>query len=357
MGLPRGLRGTTCQVCQVGIVKTQDALTCSPACGVELKRRQDAQPAGVELRIPLSKFRVPVRQECEASIARAEIADAIADASKAARKYPAIKRGKETGKLLEINIPDLHAGKLAWAVATGDSNYDVNIAIKIYKQALQTLLERTAVYKFDKILLVMGNDLLNADNLMNATTKGTVVTTDVRFHRTFARVREVMVETIERLREIAPVHVIMVPGNHDTLSVWHLGDSLQMFFHNCPDVEIENSPLPRKYFQFGKVMLMFTHGNGVKRAEFPNLMACEQPKMWGDTLFRETHTGHLHQTRLDERHGVRVRILPALCSADAWHADNGYVGNLKSAEAYVWDSAEGLVGTAHFNVVEEPQNA
>ena len=32
-----------------------------------------------------------------------------------------------------------------------------------------------------------------------------------------------------------------------------------------------------------------------------------------------------------------------------WHAANGFVGNLRSAEAYVWDGDEGLVGQFFYN--------
>ena len=36
------------------------------------------------------------------------------------------------------------------------------------------------------------------------------------------------------------------------------GDSLECFFHNYEDVEIENLPRARKYHEFGNVGLMVT---------------------------------------------------------------------------------------------------
>jgi hypothetical protein len=94
---------------------------------------------------------------------------------------------------------------------------------------------------------------------------------------------------------------------------------------------------------------MFTHGDKGKRNDYPLLMATEQPEMFGQTKYREAHTGHTHQTKLDEQHGVRVRVLPALCEADDWHAENAFVGNLRSAEAYVWNKDEGLINIAITN--------
>jgi hypothetical protein len=71
--------------------------------------------------------------------------------------------------------------------------------------------------------------------------------------------------------------------------------------------------------------------------------------MWADTTFRECHTGHIHQTMVQEFHGVRVRVLPALCEPDAWHAASNYVGNIKTAESYAWNNVLGLINMAFYN--------
>mgnify|MGYP001792124702 CR=1 FL=1 len=105
--------------------------------------------------------------------------------------------------------------------------------------------------------------------------------------------------------------VLMVPGNHDTLAVWHLGDSLSCYFRRDADVTIDNAPTMRKYLQHGDVMLMFTHGNRGKLAEYPLLMAAEQPAMWGATRHREAHTGDKHTQRVLEVRAVKVRIPPS----------------------------------------------
>lgn len=254
-----------------------------------------------------------------------------------------------SGNLLEVNIPDAHFGKLAWGAETGYENYDTVIAEQMFMRALDALMERTSGYKFEEVLFVVGNDLLNSDDLDGRTTKGTFVSTDGRYQKTFAVVRRTITQAIERLRTIAPVKVVMVSGNHDDLSVWHLGDSLECWFAKYTDVEIDNEPLTRKYHEFGQAMLMFTHGDKGRRLDYPLLMATEQPEMFGRTIFREAHTGHTHQTKMEEQHGVRVRVLPALCPPDAWHAENGFVGNLRSAEAYVWNRDEGLVAQVYYN--------
>ena len=257
----------------------------------------------------------------------------------------------KTENVLIVNLPDAHFGKQAWPVETGGRPYDVKIAAELYKKAARTVVHRAIAtgVRFCEVVYVIGNDILNSNDAENKTAHGTIVTTDGRYHKTFRKLREALVELIEEFREIAPVRVIPVYGNHDTLSAYHLGDSLECYFHKYEDVTVENEPRYRKYYQFGVSMIMWTHGDLGRREDFPLLMATEQPEMWAKSLFREVQTGHNHKTKLDEYHGVRVRIIPALCPADDWHAENGYVGNLRSAEAQIWNITEGLIATLYYN--------
>jgi hypothetical protein len=311
---------------------------------------------------PLFQVKATFRKRVEIIDAKKEIEDLKAAAKRFAKIPAVIKRPKrDAGNMLEINIPDLHVGKLAWGQETGGPDYDTKLAEKIFEEALEVLLARVSGYAFHEVLFVAGNDLLNSDDVEGRTTKGTHVSTDTRYQKTFKTTRDMMIRAIEKLRLIAKVKVAMIPGNHDSLSVWHLGDSLECYFHKYQDVEIDNTPRSRKYHRFGSVMLMFAHGDKGKIAEFPMLMAIEEPEMFGQTKHRECHTGHRHRKQdsklpqVDEKLGVRVRILSALCPADDWHAENGFVGNLRSAEAYIWNKDSGLIGTAVFSKPHKDQ--
>ena len=306
--------------------------------------------AGAGETMPLFQIKAFLKKKAEVVAVRKEIEELKELAKSTARSPKYIARPAQiSGNMLEINVPDAHFGKLSWGVETGHENYDTKIAQATFMRALETLLDRTKAHKFDEVLFVVGNDLFNSDDIEGRTTKGTSVSTDGRYHKTFYKVRTTIIASIERLRQVAPVKVVMVSGNHDELSVWHLGDSLECYFHQYKDVEIDNAPRPRKYHQFGNVMLMFTHGDKGKRADYPLLMATENSVMFGATKYREAHTGHTHMTKLDEQHGVRVRVLPALCPPDDWHSEQGFVCNLRNAEAYVWNRNEGLVGIALYS--------
>jgi len=303
---------------------------------------------------PLFQVTAHMRRKVAVIAARREIDAMIAEAKKSIGPRPAPKRIAPAGDhLLEISIPDLHIGKLAWHQETMGSDYDHKIAISLYRDALETLIARTAAFRFARIVLPVGNDFFHSDTKAGTTTGGTPLDTDSRFQKTYVAGRKLMVDAIERLRQIAPVTVVMVPGNHDALTTFTLGDSLECWYHATSDVEILNQPTPRKYLQHGKVMILWTHGDKGKKDNYPLLMATERPEMFGATKYRETHTGHMHQLQVKEMMGVRVRISPALCSSDAWHSENHFVGNQRAAEAFVWCPVEGLVSIATYTVQDE----
>lgn len=307
----------------------------------------------------LYNVRAEFKKKTNVILVKKEIKDLIAYAKELIKEVPTkqtiYREQSMAGNMLEINIPDVHFGKLAWPGETGHEPYDTKIAEAMYHRAVDALLFRAKGYRFDEVLFVVGNDLLNSDDAENQTTSGTVVTTDGRYQKSFRVARRAVIAAIEKCREIAPVKVIVVPGNHDNLSAWHLGESLEIYFERYSDVQVENEPTPRKFHQFGKVGLMFCHGHKGKRTDYPLQFATERSDIFGSTKFREIHTGHTHMTKLDEQHGVRVRVIPALCPPDDWHSENGYTGNLRNAEGFVWNREEGLIAMVFYCDDAQPQ--
>ena len=285
--------------------------------------------------------------------ALAEIEGLKEQAKRNSIQPPAFIHTKElrlpTGKMLEINLTDHHFGKLAWGEETGFGNYDMKIATAVWNRAIGALLDRASNYNYEEIWFIVGNDLFNSDDVLSRTTSGTQVESDLRHEKTYRLVREILVNTIEELRKhTRKVKVIVVPGNHDHNATWHLGDSLQCYFHKYKDVEVDNRPPVRKYHVFGDVLLGFTHGDHEKRTNLPMLMATEVSELFGKSKFREWHTGHNHNETTVEKNGIVVRILSALCSPDAWHAEHGYTGNRRASQAFQWDKKEGLIGTVMY---------
>ena len=272
---------------------------------------------------------------------RAEIAAMQAEA-KIERKFPKVKPAESTGLLLEVCIADAHFGRLSYSKETNDAPYDLLIAQASFMRALETLLDRAKGYTFERILMPLGHDLLHSNGMNNATAGGTPLDCDGRYQKTFTLVRQTMAEVIERLRRIAPVDIPVIAGNHDR-TIWTLADSLSSWFRGQPDVNIDNAPTLRKAYSWGTCGFLLTHGDAGKKAEYPLVFATEFPEIFSNSTWREVQQGHFHKAALDETHGVKIRTLPSLASADFWHFENMYTCNMRSAEAYVFSKTEGQI--------------
>jgi len=267
-------------------------------------------------------------------------------------RYPKPPRGQRL--MLEVNIPDWHFSQLSWQAETG-ADYDSEIAEQLYRGAVERLAALGGRDTLQLITLVVGNDMFHVDNPVNATTRGTRQDTDTRWQRSFQRVHHIVIDVACDLRRIAPVRIVVVPGNHDEQRAFYLGEVLAAWFHNDKNVAVDNEPTIRKYLRWGSVLLGLTHGchaDYQKEDALPGLMAAEVPEMWAATRHREWHVGHRH-TKAEKRFlstqvrdGVVVRTLPALAAATAWVKKKGYLGP-RAAEAYLWDAERGYV--AHFS--------
>ena len=260
------------------------------------------------------------------------------------------------GVLLELSLPDVHIGKLAWSPETGDE-YNLSIAQERFMDAFIYLLEDAQRrHTIEKIIFPIGNDLLNCDGPHGMTTGGTPQSNDGRYIKAYQVTLGLIVGAVERLMEVAPVEVLSVPGNHDTLSAWTLTETISAWFRKSPNVTVDNSPMLRKYTRWGKCLIGFTHGDKEKPESLPLIMAQERANDWAETKTREWHLGHKHTVstkivgQLAEHTGVKVRVLPSLSGTDSWHHAQGYIGNTKSAEAYLWHKERGLLGVSYYNV-------
>jgi hypothetical protein len=309
---------------------------------------------------PLYQVKAWLKRKVHVVNAKAEIEALRKKAEEFAPKYPAIitRNLKQSGNLGEFSIVDLHIGCHAWGKETGWADYDVKIARKSGEDAVNGLMSRMSPFKLDEAILVLGNDQQNADNRQGTTEHGTAQSMDTRYQKVFGVSRDWSIWAVEQLRGIAAkVTVVVVAGNHDPLAAWHLGDSLTSWFRRCPSVTVDNSPAFRKYREFGVNMLMYTHGNCGKLDLYGEVMAAEQPQMWGRTFWREAHTGDKHHRRVLELKGATVRILPSLRPPDAWTSESQYVGSIRAAEGYIFNRDEGLISTATYSILDKNRAA
>ena len=252
--------------------------------------------------------------------------------------------------LMEINVADLHLGKLCHMDETG-ANYDGEHAIAAFRYVMAGFLEKAASEHVERIVMQVGSDLLHVDNEENTTTAGTRQDTDGRWYKSTRRAINLMVEAVDSMAQIAPVELIVVTGNHGRIQEYMVGEVLRAWYRNEPNVSVDDSPSPRKYLEHGTCLLGYTHGDGPPAKELPLIMATEAKEAWSRTTFRTWSTGHKHQRKEDkwgsvfEDKGVEVRILPSLSANDSWHVFRGYIGNLRAAEASVYCEKRGRIAS------------
>lgn len=286
--------------------------------------------------------------------------DLLEDLRNAAPEYPDVSQylvEPEDPHMLEVCMFDLHLGKLALPDSTGGT-YNIEEAKGLFFWALDDLLHKASNYGIDRIVFPI-TEILHVDSDANTTTRGTPQDMDQSWYVALRTAREVTVQAIERLMQIAPVDVVIIPGNHARRTEIALGEILDAQFSKTDAVTVHGGPKPRKYIRYGVNLLGYAHGDGEKMDMLPLIMATECPRDWAESEFREFHIGHWHKkkerkfTPVDEFNGVRVRVLPSLSGADAWHTQAGYVGSRRSAEAYLWNKSSGYAGHLSANVISK----
>lgn len=267
------------------------------------------------------------------------------------RKSPNLKKDK----LLEVCIFDAHINKLCEEAQSGHE-WNHNIATRVYLNMIDRMVERGLKEECNRVLFVVGNDFLQVDNLQSATTKGTRVDSSQLYFPASRLAKEILIEAVTRLRVVGEVDVVIMGGNHDKVTTFFLGEILEAFFRNTKGVTVDNGLKSRKYYQYGKNMIMFSHWDGEKIKNIPNIMATEMPIMWSKTIYREAHLWHLHHQKTFgsyEECGVIVRHLNSISGTDQWHYENWFVGNLRGATAMIWDAELGKEWEYNFNLSKE----
>lgn len=265
--------------------------------------------------------------------------------------------------LFEFAPFDLHMGKLAWAEET-PSSYDIGHAVDLFNASVDFLLHRALLLSeghLSRILFVVGNDVCHIDSKKGQTTMGTQMDVDTRYIKIYRRIVETQRRAIEIFRQVAPVDVVVVPGNHDEVTAFHVGELLAAIYENHPDVNVDNSATMRKYYEFGVNLFGFTHGDAEAVAELPLCMARENPDAWARCSSREWHIGHLHKSEKWEARssrsvqdlfsdkGIRVRRLTSMSGHDAWHTKHAYMDR-RACEAFVFHRTAGFTDQLNFNI-------
>jgi hypothetical protein len=257
-------------------------------------------------------------------------------------KYPTIRYPKITdGHLLVIDPADIHIGKLCKAFETGDE-YNHQMAVERVKEGVNGIVQKAQGFPVDQILFIIGNDILHTDNAKSTTTSGTFQDSDLMWYDAFKIAFKLLIEVIETLSTIAPVHVQYDPSNHDYLTGFFLAQAIEAWFKDCNAVTFNVSTAHRKYFTYGKNLIGTTHGDGAKWNDLGMLMAHES-KEWNQCQHRYFYVHHIHHKKSNDLMSVCVEALRSPSGTDSWHHRNGYAHAPKAIEGFIHHKEHGQI--------------
>lgn len=252
---------------------------------------------------------------------------------------------KNNPKLAVVCLFDIHLGKIAHFKYTGNTD-NLKEQEESYRIEFSKLLSFIKSQSIFEIILPIGNDLLNVDNVDLGTSKRTPQSNTSDLHGMFELGLNLMTETINSLVQLGcKVNVVLVPGNHATMSETYLALALDQVYKNDVRVDIDHSPNPRKYYQWGKVCLGFAHGE-LPLKKYAELFPHEAKEFFSSSnhfemLVGDKHIEEVHKNGIHDD-GVIVRRLAALTKTDSWHHQSGYTLSKRRSYVLIYDKENGL---------------
>jgi len=253
-----------------------------------------------------------------------------------------LKKYKDVNsKVLEIDIADLHNGKLPYL--------DDDTVQDDFYYTLSEIINRTRGKNISKIYFTPMGDTSNFDSINGTTTSGTPVSNNKTLQTVFDETTTMFIDAIEQLSNIAEVEVLHIPGNHDLGFSYYLVKSLEMYFRKHNGVKIDTDHKMRKFRVIGNTLLGISHGN-LSKANSSGWLQVEAREEWGKTKYSEVHMGHIHSQHTIEKSGTIVRYLPSMSPTDDWHYEKGFVGAVRSTCCFLWDLEKGLEEQWYINI-------
>ena len=272
----------------------------------------------------------------------------LKDLKKYSPKFIKLKRKKsKESHCLVVDPADIHIGKLCTVFETG-VQYNQQIAVNRVLEGVNGILNKAKGFDIDKIIFIGGNDILHTDTPKRTTTSGTPQDTDGMFYENFLMAKNLYIDLLEILINVADVHFVYNPSNHDYTNGFFLADVIQTYFRNSENITFDCSIAHRKYCTYGNTIIGTTHGDGAKQQDLGMLMSIEAKEYWANSEHRYFYTHHVHHKTAKDLINVTIESLRSPSPADSWHHRNGYI-NKAAVEGFIHSKTNGQIARlTHF---------
>lgn len=247
---------------------------------------------------------------------------------------------------LVLPIADLHWNLLSTAFITGNE-YNRKIATDNFYKIINDTCKRIENKKISKIILVLGNDMFNANGIDGETFKGTPQNNETHIFNAYIELFDIIVNGIERLKSVAPIDIIFVTSNHDKEIQFYFMFNLNTHFRLDKNITVDYSPLPRKYYKFGNNLFVFSHD--MKINDVANIVLDEGREYLDGVDNIEVILAHLHSETVKQDHNITIRRLSTTSGNSAWSNDKGY-GAKKTHQSFIYNDKTGICDCLYVTV-------
>lgn len=230
----------------------------------------------------------------------------------------------EEGMLSLYPVFDLHIGALAHKHESGE-NYNTAIAEQVLGRMFDYAVHKAP--RSQKAVLLIGGDFLHSDGLDAVTpASGHVLDQDSRYAKlVYVAIRSIRKAISQLLKKHKLVEVQIIEGNHDQSGMIWLRAAMAAHYEDEERVYVDVSPAIMHKTRFGSVLLGYTHGHTIKKADSRlSTLAADHSKDFGDTKYRYVHSGHFHHQTVTEHTLGIDEVHPALAAKDAYAARGGW---------------------------------
>lgn len=221
--------------------------------------------------------------------------------------------------LLEIPLFDMHFG---------------NNSYEYYKDYQAKIFNYIRMQEWEQTLFIIGQDLFHNDNFRGSTSNGTPIA-----HEDMAQAWEDALSFYaplieESIRQSDNVNIIYSRGNHDETLAWSFVKMLEVKY---PQVKVCSKQQEHQHFIYKNIFLGYTHGDRINDKKIVrNFEALFRLEM-AQAKRRILKKGHIHTLKQFDDNGTQVLTLGTANESDDWHIENGFIGNHKSFELFVYN--------------------
>lgn len=254
------------------------------------------------------------------------------------------------GKNFVVACPtDLHVGKWGNTLESGE-DYDVDIARERLMSTTAKMIDRVQrMGGVKRWLFGAGSDWFDIDNPQNTTTRGTPQTVHGTYEFITRHGFELAARYIETLAQIAPVDVVCMKGNHDSVTTMFLMWWLAARYRGSEwrgRIEVREDITPRQVWNPDpRVFCTLDHGDEDHRRSWQAVMSdSRHGRPWVDATARVMFMGHMHQHQiLADIPGATAVRLPSLAGKNRWLVHKAFVGIKKALVPYLICPEDGTI--------------